>query len=489
MAETIVPGRWSGRTAGEADRDGQPRRKQGRREVGALRARAEELTEREEARLRAGTPGSRRMHERAVRSMTSGVPSSYQVRDPWPIYLTHGVGSRVWDVDGTEYADFHNGYGSMVQGHAHPAIVRAVRDRIGLGSHFAMPTEDSIVVSEELARRFGLPQWRYVNSGSEATMDAIRIARGVTGRDTIIKIFGSYHGHHDYVMVSIGTPYADIGPAEHMNSLGYGAGIPQAVIDLTVPVPFNDASSMERRIEELESEGRLPACVIMEAAMMNLGVVLPEPGYLQAVREITARHGIVLIFDEVKTGLCVAPGGATQRFGVRPDMVTLAKALGGGLPSGAIGATAEIMEVVASDRVKQVGTFNGNPLSMAAARASLLEVLTPAAYDHLDRLNDRLIGGCDTILTRYGIPGYTVGISSKGCVNITDAPIRDYTSFMAHQVAELPDLAWLYHANRGVLMAPGREEEWTLSVQHTDADVDRYLDGLDQLAQDLVAAG
>ncbi|MCL9793711.1 aspartate aminotransferase family protein [Frankia sp. AgKG'84/4] len=453
----------------------------------ALQARATELTEGEEARLRARTGGSQRLHERAVRSMTSGVPSSYQVRDPWPIYLTHGRGSLVWDVDGTEYSDFHNGYGSMVQGHAHPAIVRAVSERIALGSHFAMPTEDSVVVSEELARRFGLPQWRYVNSGSEATMDAIRIARGVTGRETIIKIFGSYHGHHDYVMVSIGTPYDDIGPADHMNSLGYGAGIPRAVVELTVPVPFNDAPAMERRISDLAAQGRLPACVIMEPAMMNLGVVLPEPGYLAAVREITSRHGIILIFDEVKTGLCVAPGGATERFGVRPDMVTLAKALGGGLPSGAIGSTAEIMEIVASDRVKQVGTYSGNPLSMAAARASLFEVLTEDAYAHLDRLGDRLIAGCDAILARYGLPGYTVGISSKGCVNFTDAPIRDYTSFMAHQFAELPELAWLYNANRGVLMAPGREEEWTLSVQHTDADVERYLDSLDSLAHDLTA--
>ncbi|WP_242424318.1 aspartate aminotransferase family protein, partial [Frankia sp. EI5c] len=261
------------------------------------------LLEREERALEERTPASRAMHTRAARTMTGGVPSSYQARDPWPIYLTRGQGSRVWDVDGNEYCDFHNGYGSMVQGHAHPAIVRAVTERITLGSHFAMPTEDSVIVSEELARRFRLPQWRFVNSGSEATMDAIRIARGVTGRDTIVKIFGSYHGHHDYVMVSIGTPYEDIGPADHMNSLSYGAGIPQSVVDLTVPVPFNDAGAMERRIRALEAEGRLPACVIMEAAMMNLGVVLPEPGYLQAVREITRRHGVVLIFDEVKTGL------------------------------------------------------------------------------------------------------------------------------------------------------------------------------------------
>src|SRR5205814_6542711 len=216
------------------------------------------------------------------------------------------------------------------------AVTRAVQERAALGTHFAAPTEDGVAVAEELARRFRLPKWRYTNSGSEATMDAIRIARGHTGRDTVLKIFGSYHGHHDAVMVSIGVEYDRIGDRENLASLPYGAGIPQAVVDLTVAVPFNDAGAMERRIERLTQEGRKPACVIMEAAMMNLGVVLPEPGYLEAVRDITRRHGIVLIFDEVKTGLAIAAGGAVERFGVEPDMITLAKALGGGLPTGAI---------------------------------------------------------------------------------------------------------------------------------------------------------
>ena len=317
------------------------------------------------------------MYERARESLSGGVASSYQLRDPWPIYLVSGEGASVTDVDGNRYWDFHNGFGSMVQGHAHPAIVEAVRERVALGTHFAAVTEDAIVVAEELAQRFGLERWRFVNSGSEATMDAIRIARGLTGRETIVKIFGSYHGHHDAVMVSIGVPYEEIGDRENLASLPYGAGIPQAVIDLTVAVPFNDAGAMERRIERLAAEGRTPACVIMEAAMMNLGVVLPEPGYLEQVREITARHGVVLIFDEVKTGLAIAAGGATERFGVKPDMVTLAKTLGGGLPSGAIGGSEEVMSVVEDGSVYQVGTYNGNPLTMAAARASLERVLTP----------------------------------------------------------------------------------------------------------------
>jgi glutamate-1-semialdehyde 2,1-aminomutase len=382
-------------------------------------------------------------------------------------------------------ADFHNGFGSMVQGHAHPAIAKAVKERIDLGTHFAAPTEDAVIVGEELARRWGLPKWRYVNSGSEATMDAIRIARAATGRDTIVKIFGSYHGHHDYVMVSIGVPYDKIGDRDNLASLPYGAGIPQAVVDMTIPVPFNDAGAMESRIERLIDEGRKPACVIMEAAMMNLGVVLPEPGYLEAVRELTRRHGILLIFDEVKTGLCIAAGGATERFGVLPDMVTLAKALGGGLPSGAIGGSDEVFEVVENGSVYQVGTYNGNPLSMAAARASLLEVLTPDAYAHLDALNDHLLKGCTEVVEKYNLPGYAVGVGSKGCVTFSPKKIVDYETFKENQDAELSELAWLYNMNRGIFMTPGREEEWTLSVMHTFEDCDRYVAVFEEMARDL----
>ncbi|HEY3188406.1 MAG TPA: aminotransferase class III-fold pyridoxal phosphate-dependent enzyme, partial [Solirubrobacteraceae bacterium] len=350
------------------------------------RQRIRQLTEREEARLDERTPGSRAMYDRARAVLSGGVASSYQLRDPWPIYLERGEGPVVWDVDGNRMFDFHNGFGAMVQGHAHPAIGRAVTERYGKGTHFAAPTEDAVVVAEQLAQRWGLARWRYTNSGSESTMDAIRIARAATGRDTVMKIFGSYHGHHDTVMVSIGVEYDRIGDHDHPASLPYGAGIPQSVVDEVFAVHFNDAESMERRIAELDREGRKPACVIMEAAMMNLGVVLPEPGYLEAVRDITRRHGVVLIFDEVKTGLAIASGGATERFGVTPDMVTLAKALGGGVPTGAIGGSEEVMSVVEDGHVYQVGTYNGNPLVMAAARASLHEVLTAEAYEHLDRL-------------------------------------------------------------------------------------------------------
>jgi glutamate-1-semialdehyde 2,1-aminomutase len=449
------------------------------------RERIKELTEREQSKLLEHTHASRDMYERARQSLSGGVASSYHSLDPWPIYLSHGDGPVVWDVDGTKMWDFHNGFGSMIQGHAHQAITQAVTDRIKLGTHFAATTEDGIAVAEELKRRWGLNRWRFTNSGSEATMDAIRIARAYTGRDTIVKIFGSYHGHHDGVMVSIGVPYDKIGDRENYASLPYGGGIPKAVSDLTIAVPFNDAGAMERRIQKLDSEGRKPACVIMEAAMMNLGVVFPEDGYLEEVRELTQRLGIVLIFDEVKTGLAIAPGGATEYFGVTPDMVTLAKMLGGGLPSGAIGGTEEVMRVVEDGTVYQVGTYNGNPLAMAAAKASLLEVLTPESYTHLTALNDRIVAGCQGVVDRYNLPGYAIGIGAKGCVTFSTTPVVDYETFKENQDAELTDLAWLYNMNRGIFMTPGREEEWTLSVTHTFEAVDAYVRVFDELAAEL----
>jgi glutamate-1-semialdehyde 2,1-aminomutase len=451
------------------------------------RARVAELTKQELDALNERTGGSAELYARANRVLAAGVASSYQLRDPWPIYLERGKGPKVWDVDHNELWDFHNGFGSMVQGHAHPAIGRAVKERYELGTHFAAPTEDAVVVGEELARRFRQPKWRYTNSGSESTMDAIRIARAFTQRDTIMKIFGSYHGHHDAVMVSIGVEYDRIGPRSNPASLPYGAGIPQATVDLTKAVHFNDAETMERRIEELDAEGCKPACVIMEAAMMNLGVILPEDGYLEAMRDITRRHGVLLIFDEVKCGLTIAAGGGVERFGVDPDMVTLAKALGGGLPSGAIGMSEEVARVVEDGTVYQVGTYNGNPLSMAAARANLLEVMTPDSYVLLDRLNDRIVRGCQDVIDSTGLEAYAVGIGAKGCVTFSPVRLHDYEEFKENQDEQLSELAWLFNANRGVFMTPGREEEWTLSVTHTEEAVDHYVEVFGELAEALTA--
>ena len=442
------------------------------------------LTEREKARLLERTQRSGEYFERARQVMPGGVPSSFQRNDPWPTYIERGVGAQVWDVDGNEYLDFHNGFGVMCVGHANPVIAAAVKARMDLGTHFAAPTEGSIVVAEELRRRWGLPHWRFTNSGTESTMDAVHLARGLTGREVIIKIEGSYHGHHDAVMVSVKPPPDEMGDRDHPNAIPYGLGYAAGTAEGTRPVPFNDAEAVERALVELE--GRV-AGLILEPAMMNINIVRPVDGYLERLRELTIAHGIPLIFDEVKTGAAIAAGGATELFGVTPDMVCLAKAICGGLPGGAIGMSDDVAALVESGAVRQQGTFNGNPLVMAAAQATLLDVLTPQAYAHLHTLNDRLMAGCERIIAEYGLPAHTVGMGSKGCVTFSSEPIREYRDYVTKIHHELSDLAWLYHMNHGIFMTPGQDEEWTLSVAHTDEHLASYLDAFEAFARDVTA--
>ena len=448
------------------------------------RERVSQLTDRELSTLAQRTTASKRLYERGVKVMPGGVPSSFQENDPWPVYLERGDGARVWDVDGSEYVDFHNGFGVMAIGHANPAVGAAVKARVDLGTHFAAPTDGSIAVAEELVDRFGLPQWRFTNSGTESTMDAVHLARGVTGRDLILKIEGSYHGHHDAVMVSVYPPLEALGERDDPRSVPYGDGYPLALTELTRAVPFNDAEALERVLDKLDGQ---VAGLIMEPAMMNINIIPPVAGYLERVRELTAAHGVKLIFDEVKTGATIARGGATRRFGVEPDMITLAKAICGGYPGGAIGMTEEVAAAISDGRVHQYGTFNGNPLVMAAAEAALTEVLTEAAYADLERANEWLKSACDEVIERYGLPCYTEGLGAKGCVVFSLEPLREYRDYLTKVDGDLSTLAWLYHMNHGVFMTPGVEEEWTLSVAHTEQDLQRFADAFEAFAKDVTA--
>lgn len=446
------------------------------------RKRIAALTEAQQERFRNSTAGSAKTFERAVEVMPGGVPSSFQENDPWPVYVERGKGSRVWDVDGNEYVDFHNGFGVMCIGHANPTVGAAVKARIDEGTHFAAPTDGSIAVAEELARRFGLPQWRFNNSGTEATMDAVHLARGATGRDVILKIEGSYHGHHDTVMVSVYPPLEALGARDDPISVPYGGGVPRALSELTRAVPFNDAGALQSVLEKI---GEQVAGLIMEPAMMNINIIPPREGYLERVRELTAEHGVKLIFDEVKTGATISAGGATARFGVTPDMITLAKASCGGYPGGAIGMNDELAAIVADGTVKQYGTFNGNPLVMAAAEATLTEVLTDDVYERFESSNRRLLDGCQQIVDSYGLPAYTEGIGAKGCVVFSPERMYEYRDYLSKVDEELSTLAWLYHMNHGIFMTPGVEEEWTLSIAHSDEDLQRYLDAFEAFARDL----
>ncbi len=444
-------------------------------------SRVAELIAGEEETFRKARPRSLKLWTEAREVMPRGVPSSFQDAAPQPIFMERGKGSRIWDVDGNEYVDFHNGFGVMVVGHAHPKIVDAVTRQAGLGSHFAQPVENSIIVARELARRFRQPKWRFTNSGTESTLDAVRIARGFTGRERLIKIEASYHGHHDALMVSVEPPRDLMGPPDAPASVPQSEGIPTAIVELTTVVPFNDLAVLEKAFANHRDE---VAAVIVEPVMMNVGIVLPDAGYLAAIKELAHRHGALLIFDEVKTGATISPGGATERFGVTPDLVALAKAIGGGLPCGAVGGREDVMAVIEDHRVAQMGTFNGNPLTMAAARVTLLEILDAAAYAHFDALAETLQGGLDRVIADHGLPFHVITLAARGGITYRAQRVRNYRDYLEIDKS-LAYLSWLYQCNRGIVMAPGAEENWTLSVQHSIDDVQRYVDNFAEMAKDI----
>jgi glutamate-1-semialdehyde 2,1-aminomutase len=444
--------------------------------------RVEQIVRSEERALAEKQPRSISYRAEAEHRLPGGVSSSWQTSPPHAIYVSRGKGSKVWDIDGNEFVDYHNGYGVMVVGHAHPKIVQAVQRRIELGSHFAQPTEDALVVAENLAERTGLPFWRFGNSGTEATLDATRIMRAATGRDLLVKCEGIYHGHHDALMVSVYPPADRMGPHERPNSVAQTPGLPQSYVELTRAVPFNDAEAVKRVFEEFPDR---IAGMIVEPGMTNLGVTLPEPGYLEAIKEICHANGAYLTFDEVKTGATVAWGGAIEAFGVTPDLACYAKAIGGGLPCGAIGGVEELMGLVVRHKVEQVGTFNGNPLTMAASRAALTEVLTKDAYRRFDQIHAIIGAGVRAVIDHHRLPARITTLGAKGGVNWKTEPVREYRD--ALDIDErVSYAAWLWQLNRGVFKSPwAKWESWTVSVAHSDDDASRYVENFEGFAEAL----
>jgi glutamate-1-semialdehyde 2,1-aminomutase len=442
----------------------------------------DDLIEEQERLFVERQPRSGLLRERARASLAGGVTSNWQISRPQSVWLSHGRGSRVWDVDGHEYVDMHGGYGVGLVGHGHPTVVATLRERVPTGTHFAQPTEDAVVVAEELKRRWGLPLWRFGNSGTETTMDAVHLMRAKTGRDRIVKVEGSYHGHHDSVMVSVYDPIEELGPSHDPRSVPSGAGIPEAIIGLTTIVPFNDVAAVERVLDELGGE---IAGMIVEPIMMNAGIILPDPDYLGRIKELLHARGAYLAYDEVKTGLTAGPAGATGILEVQPDLVCLAKAMAGGIPCGAIGGTEELMGLIADGEYEQVGTFNGNPLTMAAARAVLTEILDDEAYEHLGRLAKQAVAGVERVIDEHSLPAHVVSVGAKGCITFSETPVRNYRDFL--EIDERWSHAhWLCQHNGGVFLPPwGKAEQWLLSVQHTEEDIDRFLDNFEAFGRAL----
>jgi glutamate-1-semialdehyde 2,1-aminomutase len=446
-----------------------------------LLERAKQISERELAAYSERTAGSQRATERARKVLPLGVPSSFQAYDPHPIVVRHAAGPHMVDVDGNEYIDYDMGFGALFAGHMNPAVRAAVDSQLGDGSLYVTPCELNAEVAELLRDRYGLPLWRFTNSGTEATMDALRLARGATGRTRIAKVEGGYHGHHDELMISL-KPSLDVaGPPDAPASVPASEGIAPDVVAGIVVVPYNDLAALDAVLSKGDIAG-----FIVEPVMENIGIVLPDDGYLQGVRDLTTKYGTVLIFDEVKTGITAGYGGATGHFGVEPDLVTLAKSIGGGFPSGAFGGKQDIMDLITEGRVLHLGTYNGNPLVMAAARATLAEACAAEPTDEAIARNELLVAACQSIIDEAGLPAHTMQFGAKGCVTWRKEPVRNYRDYLSGQI-ELAFSQWIHGINRGILLPPGLDEQWLVSVMHDEAAAMRYADVFAEFVTELTS--
>ena len=440
--------------------------------------RVEELTAAEWERFAAQHPGSAAHHARAVESLPLGVTSSFQHWDPHPIAITAAKGAWLTDVDGRQLLDLSMGFGAMLVGHLNPAVVESVKQVMDVGTLFVTPSPQATDVAERFKRRFGLDQLRFTNSGTEATMYAVRTARAYTQRHAIIKLEGGYHGGYDGLSVSVKPDVAEAGPED--------APIPVTPFDVEAGVvhvvPYNDLDRLEAILAE---HGPQIAAVVMEPVMENISIVLPDEGYLAGVREACDRYGALLVFDEVKTGLTAGHAGASQRLGIRPDLVALAKSVGGGLPLAAFGGRADVMAVVGDNTMWHFGTYNGNPLVMAAASA-VDEICTEEALARAEQLNNDALDAIDALIAQYELPAHTVGFGVKGAVTWSPTPVRNYRDYKRTDFAAA-ELSWLWGVNRGILTPPGLDEQWLVSLAHTSEDMGLLVGAFAELAEALRA--
>lgn len=430
-------------------------------------------------RFTAQTPRSGDHNRRAAGSLPLGVTSSFQHWEPYPIAITTARGAWLTDVDDRRFLDLSMGFGAMLVGHLNPVVVARVTEALAqTGTLFVTPSPTATDVAERFQRRFGLDRLRFTNSGTEATMYAVRLARAVTGRPGIIKIEGGYHGGYDALSVSVKPNVGDSGPED----APVPVIPPEVAAGVVQVVGYND---LERLRILLREHGPHIAAVVMEPVLENISIVLPDSGYLAGVRKACDDHGVLLVFDEVKTGLTAGYAGASQRLGVLPDLVTLAKSIGGGLPLAAFGGRAEVMAGVTDGRMAHFGTYNGNPLVMAAAVA-VDEVCTEQALSEAERRNNRAMAAMDLIINEYELPAHTVGFGVKGAVTWSVDPVRNYRDYKRTDF-HAAELSWLWGINRGILTPPGLDEQWLVSLAHTDADMDLLVNALHELAAALRA--
>jgi glutamate-1-semialdehyde 2,1-aminomutase len=421
---------------------------------------------------------SEKLFARAQKTIPGGVNSpvrAFRAVNLPPRFIVRGQGCNIFDADGNQYIDYVGSWGPLIVGHAHPAIVAAIREQAGRGSSFGAPTTLEIELAEMIVDAIpSMEMIRMVNSGTEATMSAIRLARGATGRNKVVKFAGCYHGHVDALLVKAGSGATTLGIPD-------SSGVPEEFTGLTLSAIFNDLESVDTLLAEYANE---IAAVIVEPVAGNMGTIPPVPGFLEGLRQRCTKHGIILIFDEVMTGFRVAYGGAQNLYNITPDLTCLGKIIGGGLPVGAFGGRQELMELLAPlGGVYQAGTLSGNPLAMAAGRATLRILQEGDFYSELERKAEFLSRETDKLFTSYHIPHYCTRVGSMFCTYFTDIQVDNY------QKAQQSDTERFarYFAGMiegGIYLAPSQFEAGFLSTAHTQEAIEQTLEAIDKcLAQ------
>ena len=439
------------------------------------KTRVKKLLAQEWARFQSTTTNSATHNKRASKVLPLGVTSSFQHWDPYPISIVSAKGAYFKDVDGRKLLDLSMGFGAMLVGHLNKDVVKAVKKAMrSVGTLFVTPGPLATEAAERFQRRFDIDMLRFTNSGTESTMYAIRAARAATGKKAIIKIEGGYHGGYDPLQVSVKAPIEKIGSVSAPKPYHPGA-IEAGEVYV---VSYNDTVRLEAI---MKNHGKTIAAFMIEPIVENLSIILPDEGYLKAVRALCDKYKIALIFDEVKTGLTAGVAGAAIRVGVKPDLITLAKSIGGGLPLAAFGGKKEFMQPVVDGRMPHFGTYNGNPLVVAAAIA-VDNIATPEALAKAEAINNATLDAIDKIIDEYALPAHTVGFGVKGAVIWSPTPVRNYRDFKATDF-ELAELSWLWGINRGIITPPGLDEQWLVSFAHTQNDMNKLVRSFREFAQ------
>jgi glutamate-1-semialdehyde 2,1-aminomutase len=431
------------------------------------------LLDQEWARFKEATSGSEKENKLAAQSLPMGVPSSFQYWDPYPISIKSAQGAWMVDMDGRDVLDMSMGFGAMLAGHLNPVVVNEIKESLEVGMLFVTPSPISRDAAERICKRFAIERVRFTNSGTESTMYAIRTARAFTGKNGVVKVEGGYHGSYDPLTVSVKPKLEVVGDAENPNVIID----PATVVGDVFVVPYNDAEALERTFAQHKDK---IACFVVEPVLENIAIVLPDAGYLEKVRALCDQYEIVLIFDEVKTGLTAGPQGAAQRLGVQPDLITLAKSIGGGVPVAAFGGKKKYMDAVTDGRMAHFGTFNGNPLAMAGIRA-IDKICTPETLGVAEGFNMQALNRISEIISEYELPAHTVGFGVKGCISWSTTPVRNYRDYKATDF-KVAELSWLWSINRGIMTPPGLDEQWLISLAHGQKEIDLLVEDFRSLA-------